>query len=414
MDDLLLHVFVIAPAIRWLISPQRPWDKRLGVIMAITALGAIAVYQCQREESNHYDVLGVSPFATKAEIQTAYRRLSLQYHPDKHSDPKDKDKAVKTFNKIRDAQEVLKDDKKRRTYGRFGDFNTEIDDRHFFDVVVVALLHGLISFLFGFLYTFSKETQVARQVFLSYLLVAFCLDLQLRFGGPKSDEFLWWIPAFGRYLVFEKIKVLQKLSPIVLNGSILIASAMHTDKESGLEFLGRTLLHTNLEIVNRMEATMERCGVAALQDNPHALNGQADTDNGSRPPAETDMPSATNGSPTEGLRDRRRGSQQHQQQQHTQEDTCPAPAAASASASEGRRERGRGGSDASHAMTAMLDTPPPGMGVSATELCQWSADQARDLQEFVKTRAEQSKRGGMWSIGTFIFLGILFFKLFLS
>ena len=33
-----------------------------------------------------YSILGVSPSATDDEIKTAYRKLSQQYHPDKHLD----------------------------------------------------------------------------------------------------------------------------------------------------------------------------------------------------------------------------------------------------------------------------------------------------------------------------------------
>jgi molecular chaperone DnaJ len=64
-----------------------------------------------------YDVLGVSKSATAEEIKKAYRKLAIQYHPDKN--PGDK-AAEDKFKEAAEAYEVLSDADKRAKYDRFG------------------------------------------------------------------------------------------------------------------------------------------------------------------------------------------------------------------------------------------------------------------------------------------------------
>ena len=67
-------------------------------------------------KKDYYEVLGVNKSATEQEIKKAYRKLAIQYHPDKNSDPKAKDK----FKEINEANEVLSDGTKKSNYDRFG------------------------------------------------------------------------------------------------------------------------------------------------------------------------------------------------------------------------------------------------------------------------------------------------------
>src|SRR3989338_7344727 len=64
-----------------------------------------------------YEVLGVSKSASDTEIKRAYRKLALEWHPDRNKDPKATDK----FKEINKAYEVLSDSKKRQTYDQFGE-----------------------------------------------------------------------------------------------------------------------------------------------------------------------------------------------------------------------------------------------------------------------------------------------------
>lgn len=62
---------------------------------------------------DYYEVLGVSKNASPDEIKKAYRKLAVQYHPDRGGDEE-------KFKEINEAHEVLKDESKRRRYDQFG------------------------------------------------------------------------------------------------------------------------------------------------------------------------------------------------------------------------------------------------------------------------------------------------------
>ena len=63
-----------------------------------------------------YKLLGVSKTATENEIKKAYRKLSLEYHPDKNPSPD----AGSKFQKINEAYEILGDVDKRKMYDNNG------------------------------------------------------------------------------------------------------------------------------------------------------------------------------------------------------------------------------------------------------------------------------------------------------
>ena len=68
-------------------------------------------------QKNFYKILGVNNNASADELKKAYRKLAMQYHPDKN--PGDK-KAEHKFREISEAYDVLRDDQKRAAYDRYG------------------------------------------------------------------------------------------------------------------------------------------------------------------------------------------------------------------------------------------------------------------------------------------------------
>lgn len=66
---------------------------------------------------DYYEVLGVPKGATAEEIKKAYRKLAVQYHPDRNQGDSS---AEAKFKESTEAYEVLSDDKKREAYDQFG------------------------------------------------------------------------------------------------------------------------------------------------------------------------------------------------------------------------------------------------------------------------------------------------------
>lgn len=68
-------------------------------------------------DRDYYQILGIAKTASEADIKKAYRKLALQYHPDRNKG----DKASEAkFKEVTEAYEVLSDSGKRKQYDQFG------------------------------------------------------------------------------------------------------------------------------------------------------------------------------------------------------------------------------------------------------------------------------------------------------
>ena len=66
---------------------------------------------------DYYEVLGVSRTVTETELKSAYRKLALQYHPDRNPNNPD---AEEKFKEVSEAYAILADSEKRSVYDRYG------------------------------------------------------------------------------------------------------------------------------------------------------------------------------------------------------------------------------------------------------------------------------------------------------
>jgi molecular chaperone DnaJ len=68
------------------------------------------------QKADYYETLGVARNASPDEIKRAFRRLAMQYHPDRNPEPG----AEQRFKEINEAYEVLSDPERRAAYDRYG------------------------------------------------------------------------------------------------------------------------------------------------------------------------------------------------------------------------------------------------------------------------------------------------------
>src|SRR5258707_11134165 len=68
-------------------------------------------------KQDFYEILGVAKSADADELKRAYRKLAMQFHPDRNAGD---NSAEAKFKELSEAYDVLKDDQKRAAYDRFG------------------------------------------------------------------------------------------------------------------------------------------------------------------------------------------------------------------------------------------------------------------------------------------------------
>jgi len=96
---------------------------------------------------DYYEVLGVAKSASAEEITKAYRRLVMQYHPDRNSGDKE---AEAKFKEVAEAHEVLRDPAKRQRYDRYGHAGLQAGDvPDFGNADVFSMFSDIFGSLFG-------------------------------------------------------------------------------------------------------------------------------------------------------------------------------------------------------------------------------------------------------------------------
>ncbi|KAM6550569.1 hypothetical protein CsatB_000377 [Cannabis sativa] len=92
-------------------------DRRLSLALLVLLSSSAFLIAFGAKNLDPYKVLGVERNANQREIQKAFHKLSLKYHPDKNKSKGAQEK----FSEINNAYDILSDEEKRKNYDMYGD-----------------------------------------------------------------------------------------------------------------------------------------------------------------------------------------------------------------------------------------------------------------------------------------------------
>jgi len=96
---------------------------------------------------DYYEILGIGRDSDDSQVKSAYRRLALQFHPDRNPDNPD---AEEKFKEAAEAYSVLSDAQKRAAYDRYGHAGVQSSAGQGFDPNAFSDFSDILGDLFGF------------------------------------------------------------------------------------------------------------------------------------------------------------------------------------------------------------------------------------------------------------------------
>eukprot|EP01041_Mallomonas_annulata_P000918 gene918-1781_t len=217
----------IYPVTNYLVSPKRKYSRWMGAFYAMGFLVLIScchvVYENREKGPNHYQLLNVRRDSSISVLKKAYKRLSLELHPDKNKSPT----APSDFNRLKQGYDVLSNSEKRGIYNRLGDDGVKhasqaVVDQKF--ITIQLLVYYASSAIFAFFMTISEPSGDA----LSYSLFGLAAMLLLE-ALVKLEEMALPIWLFPHHTPYEIISMLHRLFPAFMNGCRCIFGSFYED-----------------------------------------------------------------------------------------------------------------------------------------------------------------------------------------
>mmetsp|Transcript_24033 Transcript_24033/g.70481 ORF Transcript_24033/g.70481 Transcript_24033/m.70481 type:complete len:326 (-) Transcript_24033:369-1346(-) len=241
LTSVLFYMIIVYPTTSWLLNKFK--SKNRGLYLAIGFLALIAgvktYFDVQEKGPNFYTRLGVTRNSSLQDLKKAYKRLSLELHPDKNPSPN----AVEEFDQIKDAYDVLTGPD-RETYNKFGEEKVKagkiIDEYQvLLEISIFYLTWGMLAYML----TLGKSSRHAREWVFTGQIVMLVVEVSLMLQEVKLPD--WLFPTMTEN---DMVWLLHTLFPAYMNGCRVIGSFLFVDVEEQTRALLNELRDSHDEI----------------------------------------------------------------------------------------------------------------------------------------------------------------------
>lgn len=198
--------------------------------------------EIQDRGPNHYSLLGVTRQSSPLEIKRAYKKLSLQLHPDKNPSPDASDQ----FDRVKQAYDVLMDLELREVYNKFGkegiDQNKRFSESQFLMEVGIFYVSWAVM---TFFLTLGKKSGNARDWTLTGLIGMLVVEVVIM----TSQENPLPSSLFPTLTEADVVRIMHSLFPAFMNGCRSMGSYLYVDLDAQTRALLLALQEQNKDIL---------------------------------------------------------------------------------------------------------------------------------------------------------------------
>jgi len=226
----LFYVIIVYPATSWVLK-KFPGNK--GLFCAIGFLGIIAAgktyVEVQEKGPNFYNILGVTRGSNPLEVKRAYKRRSLELHPDKNPSPN----AVEEFDRLKSAYDVLISQDQRPMYDKFGEEEIKMNRiRNENDILLEIFVYYLTWGMLAYILTLGKSSANSRNWIYTGQIVMLVAEVSILLQEVKLPE--WFLPTVTEH---EIVWLLHSLFPAYMNGCRCLGSFLYVDMDEKTRIL---------------------------------------------------------------------------------------------------------------------------------------------------------------------------------
>jgi hypothetical protein len=224
LGSFFFYILFVYPVTSWFLKPGR-FTKQKGLTYAIAFLALLAAVKTGHElyerGPNYYQLLNISRSSTPLEIKKAYKKMSLELHPDKNKSPT----AAEDFARVKDAYDTLMDPDLRGVYNKFGPEG--IKRNRIFDetqlLIEIAVYYATWGML-AYVLTLGKQSANARNWIFTGQIVMLISEVSLMLQETNLPD--WFFPSTTES---ELVFLMHSLFPAYLNGCRCLGGFLHVD-----------------------------------------------------------------------------------------------------------------------------------------------------------------------------------------